>query len=702
MTSALRQDQDALAVVTVAPDSELLSSVQRMWREHSDTLGFFPAGAFAEHAYRGYIIAGVTASGELAGYLLYRIARGRAVVVHLCTDPSMRGQGIARRLLNELRSRTAHLSCARLRCRRDFDAADAWSKFGFVRVGSRPAKEPGRTLDEWELDYGHPDLFTTAHDGEVVAVMDANVFFDLAAPPTDRRARQARALSADWLETAFTLSVTPELQNEIARNPDESEQRRLRALAGTFHALKAPPGDVDRAFERLVAVLGPARTVSDRSDRRHLAFAVAVGADIFVTRDGALLDARDELETELGIRVTDPVGLISDIDVTARPWAYSPARLEGSELTVCQLRANDLEDVKRALMYFEQGESANGLPTVLRELLSAPRNATVSIVTDGDARLLACIGVEHADASVVRVRALRVRRDTLAPTLARHLLWREVAGAAKSDAPLIRFEDPLTDDRVRDALADVGFVSSAGYWIKPVCHGVRRPSEAAEVLGSRLAPHVNDPAVVRELSMACTAASSASGRDLVRLERVLWPLKLDVESIPCYVVPIRGAYAAELFDTEMAAESLFAGVPDLLLRLENVYYRAARPNLSAPARLLWYVSGRDGRYSRAKHLTGASTLTEVVVDEAKPIYKRFRRFGVYDYKDVRRIAERATDGRVMAFTFSQTETFQRPVPLRTINEVLAAHGKPANTFAGPLRVAPQVWSELYSIGAGAH
>ena len=37
--------------VTVAkPGSDDLAAVQRLWRAHSDSLGFFPDGAFRQHA----------------------------------------------------------------------------------------------------------------------------------------------------------------------------------------------------------------------------------------------------------------------------------------------------------------------------------------------------------------------------------------------------------------------------------------------------------------------------------------------------------------------------------------------------------------------------------------------------------------------------------------------------------------------------
>jgi GNAT superfamily N-acetyltransferase/predicted nucleic acid-binding protein len=670
-----------------------------LWRAHSDTLGFFPEGAFAQHAQRGWVLAAKTASGQVVGYLLYRISRGRAVIVHLCTDDANRGQGIAHQLFRAFRDRTADLLGARLTCRTDFAASRLWSRLGFVRVWERTAREEGKTLGIWEMDYGHPDLFSATAAGSTVAVMDANVFFDLAAPVADtRRTAEARALRADWLQSSFTLAVTPELSSEISRNKDRAEQKRLHRLASGFLTVKARPHDVDATFVAVEEILGRARSASDHSDRRQLAYAIASQADLFLTCDGKIIDHAERLQATFGIRVLQPVDLINDIDAGDQPWAYAPARLEGSSLSTRQVRTEDLEDLKRTFLYFEQAETVAGLPATLRSILAHPRTCSVRMVTDRSGAALAVIGLDRVDTTRHRIRALRVRRDGIAPTLARHLVWRATTDAVRLGADLVTFEDRLVSERIRDALSAVGFIPDGPRWVKLILRGCL-PLDLAHERLTALASTGEISAGVRDaLVSALEGLTEAAASDVARMEHLLWPLKLRTAALPCYIVPIRPVYAAALFDTAMASESLFDADSELLLRLENVYYRAPQPMLRAPARVLWYVSGKGRGYSRSMHLSAASTVTEVVVGEPKLVFSRFRRFGAYSYQSVKEIAERDRRGRVMAFTFSQTEVFESAIPLDRVREALRRYTGRVHPLVSPAGVPPDAWFDLYMMG----
>lgn len=695
-------DSPALAstvrVERAEPESEELHAVRALWRAHSDTLGFFPRGAFAEHAERGWVLV-ATAGREatIVGYLLYRVSRGRAVLVHLCSDDAWRGRGVGRALFEAFRDRTAHLLEARLTCRTDFDASNLWARFGFIKQRERPARGAGKQLAVWILDYGHPDLFSIPNDETTVAVVDANVFIDLEQQVAEpRRSLEARALRADWLQSSFRLAVTPELTAEIDRNTDAQERMRLRRLVSTYWMVKAKPAAVDAAEARVEAILGAPESVSDRSDRRQLAFAIAGDAALFLTCDRAVIEHAEELQAAFGLRVLRPVDLINDIDASEQPLAYAPERLEGSALSTRHVRTDDLDGIKRVFLHFEQQEKVSGLPTLLREMLAHPRSSTVRMVSDATGAPLGVIAVDAADARVHRIRALRVRRGGLAPTLAQHLLWRTILEAVRRGAEVVTFEDPLMDERVRIGLSVVGFVHDHSRWVKLIMRGtstipVARARLASLAVGGGVTPNVH---AAFEAAMDRVESPSVAPGDVLHLERLLWPLKLETTALPCYIVPIQPTFAAALFDTTMAAESLFDADSELLLGLENVYYRSPRPMLQAPSRVLWYVSGKGQGYSHAKHVSAASTLTEVAVGPPSAVFKRFRRLGAYAYKDVQAIGPQA-----MAFTFAQTEVFPVAIPLSRVRELLRAHGGPAqHPFLSPVQVPAEAWFALYSMG----
>src|ERR1700690_1513702 len=93
----------------ITPDSPHLAAVIALHRIDGKTLGMFPKGAFQEHATERLIMLALSEANECMGYLLYRIARERAAIVHLCVRSDFRRKGVARALVDKLKSATKHL-----------------------------------------------------------------------------------------------------------------------------------------------------------------------------------------------------------------------------------------------------------------------------------------------------------------------------------------------------------------------------------------------------------------------------------------------------------------------------------------------------------------------------------------------------------------------------------------------------------------
>ena len=121
--------------------------------------------------------------------------------------------------------------------------------------------------------------------------------------------------------------------------------------------------------------------------------------------------------------------------------------------------------------------------------------------------------------------------------------------------------------------------------------------------------------------------------------------------------------------------------------------RKARPGiLSAPGRILWYVS--KGDFEGTMSIRACSRINEVAVDKPKTLFRRFRRLGVYEWNEVFETADRDLNRNIMAIRFDDTELL-KPVPWKTIQDVLRAHGK-ANNVQSPLRISPAAFNDLYA------
>jgi ribosomal protein S18 acetylase RimI-like enzyme len=91
-----------IEVAQVAAETPLFPQVVTLGNANSRTLGFFPRGAFLDAAVEGRIVAASDANQQVIGYVLYRTADQRGLIVHLCVDRPHRGRGIANRWLNHV------------------------------------------------------------------------------------------------------------------------------------------------------------------------------------------------------------------------------------------------------------------------------------------------------------------------------------------------------------------------------------------------------------------------------------------------------------------------------------------------------------------------------------------------------------------------------------------------------------------------
>ncbi|HAO79150.1 MAG TPA: hypothetical protein DCQ92_09275 [Verrucomicrobia subdivision 3 bacterium] len=133
--------EESIRIECIDGSSPYLKAVMDLGKQHAETFGFFPKGAFQEHASRRHIFVALTSSNECVGYLLYRISGNKAVIVHLCANSAIRKQGIARKLVDTLKAETKRLLGIGLHCRRDYEVNGMWPRLGFAAVHSKRARK---------------------------------------------------------------------------------------------------------------------------------------------------------------------------------------------------------------------------------------------------------------------------------------------------------------------------------------------------------------------------------------------------------------------------------------------------------------------------------------------------------------------------------------------------------------------------------
>lgn len=682
--------------------SPYLKKVKYLGRLNSTTLGFLPEGAFDEHARRKQIIVALDETEECIGYVLYRISHHRATIVHLCVEESLRRKGVARELVNHLQRVTEDLDGISLKCRRDYEASKLWPALHFVARGEQVGRGKDRApLMVWHFDYGNQTLFSQTEQEKIESTLcvsiDLNVFLDLTDPSRPGH-EESGSLLADWLSD-LELYITDETFNEIARIDDVPLRRRQMEFAKRFPALGCQYQKLKDVEAKLEQVFPRKKSVRDESDFRQLARTIAAGAKFFVTRDNSLLGISDKVYESFGVTVIRPSDLIIRLDEIRRENEYQPVRLAGtlSEVRLVQSETETL--LTQIFQEDSQKKTKQDFQTLLRRLLANPKQYSCYIAREKDGNPIGLWAYDNRSESELNIPLLRVARSPIAETLARHIILRAIAHSASNNKIFTKITDKYPGRVVIAALREDGFREIKDEWLKVNLSVATTAQEIAGILSSLSFAKLGEESFIAELSKTLYDDSNLhSPRVMSEIERLLWPAKITDAAIPTFIIPIRPEWAKELFDEELANQTLFGATPELALNRESVYYRSNQNSggLRAPGRILWYVSS-GARYSGTGQIRACSRLDEVVVADPKSLYRRFKRLGVYRWERVYEVAKKDVSNRIMALRFSDTELFRTPISRKQALSILKNDGIKTQ-FQSPVYVPAKIFERLYTIG----
>ena len=200
--------------------------------------------------------------------------------------------------------------------------------------------------------------------------------------------------------------------------------------------------------------------------------------------------------------------------------------------------------------------------------------------------------------------------------------------------------------------------------------------------------------VLSEISELCPeSTNNYQNMSPLELERCCSPLDLEATSQSYFLVPIRPGYAMGLIDRQQSANDLFGGDPQVLLRWNNVYYRKVNryKMIKAPGRILWYVS------KSRQEVIAVSRLDEVVIDTAKELFRKFKKFGILEWKDLYEMCDHNPSNQLMVLRLSHTFLFREPISLDALKSVFEANGL-GLSLQGPSKLPPKVFHALFQKG----
>ena len=558
----------------------------------------YPRSFFDACAAKGTVLVAIDSKNTCVGYLLYRIARGRASITHLCVGQCHRRCGVAKQLVGALVANTRGLAGIGLWCRRDYEASKAWPRLGFAAMAEKLGRSKrGSDLTFWWLDHHQDTLFTRttaeASASKIPVAMDASVFFDLIDNHT-LDTIESKSLQADWLCDSIELYLTDEIFNEIDRGKDRCQRQKNRALAQSFPIAKHDNARFFEIRERLCKRFPAATRPSDESDLHQLAKAVAADLPFFVTRADDQLSKADALYEAYGLTVIRPANLIIELDQLRRENEYRPRRLAGC-LKRIQLVKDGQEDALASWFQHDSlGESRHHFVRQLTAFLASPGTFTCCVIHDENKSPLAIFIHGGGSEGILEIPLLRVARGSLAPTVARYLAKHLILTAWRRRQVAAVVTDKYLDQIVAAAIHESSFVHKAGRWTRAVLGLSGSKDDIVSRLEGLSAKIESEKDLFLSIAGGLKRTSVADVGKLSEFESLLWPGKILDGDIPNFIIPIQPRWAQHLFDEHLANQDLFGARADLALNCEAVYYRAkAQCGLTAPSRILWYVSQHD-------------------------------------------------------------------------------------------------------------
>jgi len=693
-----------LQIETIDQKSLHLRTVKALGRAHATTLGHFPEGAFDQHALDRQILVALTPEKKCTGYLLYRKVRRHNIIVlvHLCIEPSWRGNGIARKLVNYLSQNTQDFYGIKLKCRRDYELHKMWSHLDFVPLAEKPGRsKDGKLLTVWWRDHDHPTLFSTVAtqklESKLCAVIDTSVFFDLQGDEASSKT-ESDSLLADWLQPDLELCITNEIFKVINTIDDTKQRNAKRQLAYTFTQLPYTPKDFQTAWRSLSKILLSTQGTINKSELRQLAIAIASDAPFFLTSNSQILAIADAINEKLNLSILSPTSLIVKLDYLHEYINYQPVRLAGTGIT--RQRVHKLDQVRllsETFLVEDQEEKLNKFKKRLENIIVNPDKFKCYVILNSENKPLALIAYHTHKNHELNVPIFRVRSGSIEETLGRHLIFWFISLSVSENLPFTRITEPYLDQTILSAIQDDAFFQ--------VNDGYLNANLAVAVTATELSDYLTNLAHrSQDYNFCLKIADTLKTDNLTKavkttldVERILWPAKIIDADLPTIIIPIQPKWAKELFDEDLANQLLWRSETDLALKRELVYYRSYRGNgglkPGVVGRILWYVS-YNKKYCGTGKVRACSRLDEVVVNKPKNLHQQFRRLGVYELEDLMKLTKNDPNKKLMALRFSDTEIFKNPIDLAEIQEIL---GKRL-TLQSPLRIDKEQFTMIYREG----
>jgi GNAT superfamily N-acetyltransferase len=704
--------------MTIIRDTKALlresAKIQSLADSERDALGFWPEQQLKDAIHRGRLWAAFDGD-HLAGYLVFSGVFPNAKVQAIATTPTARTRGVASYLLRHLVSELERLGYLSIKAEVAADLTVAlkfYESHGFRVSHTKPggrARNRNIIVHVRELD--NPSLFSaigsdralvdlgirrrSAGDSPLYA-LDLNVYLDLAKER--KQSEQARDLFGSALAHKIRLVVANEFVTELERNTGQAPSGDpILSLARRLPKIPSvEPEALRELSNKVYELVFGAPTGHDQyekrklSDSKHIAHAALARVSAFVTRDGALLAARNALLTQIGI---DTISLQELVDLL-------PARSEHPNRVPASIGVGfEVVQVERlpAAKYLD----SLGVTPQLTDLFF-PTNPDDAVfcsraVAKSDALVaLGALTVPSVMQPVARLLVCVSSEDPNCDFFADHLLELLTRSAAANGPIALELANVPGQTTVNTLALARGFMKSApGNPLHKVVLGQPLTRSTWSNLAKRLQRQTglklaseppNDQSA--EIELTSRAGTEFSVR-LRSLENILSPALVVVGGNDGALVPIRRKFADELLGTRRQSNLPFIEDKHASFARHRSYVNSPRmSSVMLPERvILFYESLADGGRGA---VTAVARITDTIVIQKGDIpNQKLRQLVVDDVGDF------SSTDEVLLTSFDNLFELPRPVALQHLRQIGAID---KSNLVSAARVSSEIVARILDFG----
>lgn len=222
--------------------------------------------------------------------------------------------------------------------------------------------------------------------------------------------------------------------------------------------------------------------------------------------------------------------------------------------------------------------------------MSSPSTSEPILYHHADGKKLAFLIYDTSEDNILNIPLIRLAKSKNSNTVIRYIIRSAVIKAISEKRNIIIASDMDDQDAFfKNAFLDNDFIKSNQKWMKINVFGLLDQEGLIRKLEKiRHDKNITTDIIDKLIKVIYSVSENNDMRSYVEIEKKLSPLKIKNSNIPCYVIPIKPVWARNLFDETLAKQTLWGGNDNLLMRLENVFYRSKKLSASLFFQLVFY------------------------------------------------------------------------------------------------------------------